>query len=953
MNRSYRIEIKPRKLLVPDAAGQAILSEIKDFGINTVKRVDVLKVYRVEEIKKKNDKDRLKKELFLEPFWQKEANNNFYSANNKTILEISLKPGVTNTEIDSIVSAAKDLGYSLTSAQSDRKFILWGKPKKSDLSLIIERILMNKTIERVVTGKEILPHKFSPRPKVTKINISEMADADLIKLSQERLFYLTLLEMKSIRSYFQDLGREPTDCELETVAQTWSEHCFHKTFRSPLKIKGKLRLSFIERIKAATREINHPDCLVTFSDNAGIVSFDKNNAFCVKTETHNSPSALEPYGGAMTGSGGVFRDIAGAGLGAKNIAASDIFCFGLPDMQLSDVPSGCLHPKRIMEKCIDGVRYFGNCMGIPTVNGSLSFDAGFRAKPVVLVGAAGIMPKKYAFKKEIAAGDLIVSVGGKTGRDGIHGATFSSGEMTKDTENEASSAVQIGNPIEEKKMFDALLAARDLGIIKSIADCGGGGYSSSIGEMARDIGVRVDLSKVPLKYKGLDPWEIWLSESQERMVIATSSKNIAKLSSICVRFNTSFTILGKFTGRKNLELFYKKMKVADLSMEFIFKGIPQIILEGEYRSNIKYQKSKIKKEKEINYSSIFKKILGNLNVASKEEIVRRYDHEVQGRLALKPYLGVNLDGPQDGAVVKPFFDSEAGLAFGHGIAISVAKISPYWGAALAVDEAVRNVVALGADPAKIFLLDNFIFPYPDKEVLGDLDQAVDGICTVAKAYKAPFISGKDSLSGTYKSDSGTIQVPPTVIVSSVGIVSDIEKTITSDFKKEGNNIYILGETLIELGGSVYINEMNLNAGEIPKIDFKKAYSLYKKIYRAIAEDLVSACHDISEGGLMVTLAEMCFGGNFGAKIVLDNIPAPQDKTLEALLFGESGGRFVVEVEKSKTKKFEKALDNISFGLLGETVRGNLMRVNYQKKSIVTVDIGELKNIWQKPFRKYF
>ena len=746
------------------------------------------------------------------------------------------------------------------------------------------------------------------------------------------------------------MGRNPTDCELETIAQTWSEHNSHKTFKAKLIIDGKKKKSLFSRLKKATQKIHHPDTLVVFSDNAGIVSFDKDYAICGKTETHNSPSALEPFGGSMTGSGGVFRDIAGTGLGAKNIASTDIFCFADPNLTRDRVPPGCLHPKRILQKCIAGVRVYGNCMGIPTVNGSLHFNNNYRAKPVVLVGAYGIIPKKFIFKKKINPADLVVSIGGKTGRDGIHGATFSSAEMSKDTEDIASSAVQIGNPIEEIRMVEALLEARDAHLIKSITDCGGGGYSSAIGEMAKDMGVKIDLALVPLKYEGLAPWEIWLSEAQERMILAIEPKNLNKLKEICHKYNTGVYPIGEFTDTQKLELVYGDELVADIDMTFLHDGIPKKILIGKDRKKFKVQsasvKTRSKAEKKVNYGLILKKILSNLNVASKEEIVRRYDHEVQGRLVLKPYIGVELDGPSDGAIIKPLFDSDKGLALAHGLNPEISVLDPYWGGIYAVDEAVRNLVALGCNPQKIFLLDNFIFPQPDKYTIGDLDRAVDGICKVALIFKTPFISGKDSLSGTYIQDSLKIEVPPTICISAMGIVDKIQKSISSDFKKPGSVIIHLGQLNGNLGGSIYSLESQFK-DNIPQFNIKKAAQIYFKLYLAIQQGLILSAHDISEGGLAVTLTEMCFGGDCGASVGLNG------DSVTSLLFSESGGRLLIELKKDKLLAFKKIFRGNSYTILGQVKKEKRLEIDNNDKNILNENIDELKKTWQEPFRNYF
>lgn len=943
MDSLTKIELAQKEEFTLNSDGKRVLSEIRDFGIRSVEKVQVTRIYVFAGLTKNEITD-IKQKLLLEPIWIQEPNGENKSASFS--IEVSLKPGVTNTEIDSILKALSDMGIAPEGGKSARKYYFWGHPTKKELETITNKILLNQTIEKVISRNSQLFEKNISSPRTQMVKLSGKNDAELLEISRNRLLFLDAAEMKVIQQYFQRNNRTPTDCELETLAQTWSEHNGHKTFKAKLIINGKKKKPLYARIKATTDAIDHKDALMTFSDNSGIVSFDKDFAVCAKTETHNSPSALEPFGGAMTGSGGVFRDIAGSGLGAKNIASTDIFCFADPRLPLTGVPEGCLHPKRLLTKCVAGVRVYGNCMGIPTVNGSLQFDDAYRAKPVVLVGAVGILPKKYIRKKKISPGDLVISVGGKTGRDGIHGATFSSGEMSEKTHDIASSAVQIGNPIEEIRMFDALLDARDKGLIKNITDCGGGGYSSAIGEIAKETGVKIRLDQVPLKYSGLSPWEIWLSESQERMLVIIDRKNIKKLKTICAKYNTGVYIIGEITGSRKLELWFKKSLVADLGMNFLHDGLPQKVLTGKWK---RYRPNKIslKKLAEIYLPDALRQVIGDLNVASKEEIVRRYDHEIQGKLALKPFVGTNNDGPQDAAVIQPLFSGDRGVGIAHGINIEVSKLDPYWGGIYAVDEAVRNLVSVGIDPRKIFLLDNFIFPKPDDKVIGALDRAVDGICFAAVILGAPFISGKDSLSGTYNNGTEKIDVPPTICVSGIGIAPSVKKTISSDFKKIGNSIMMVGEIQKGLGASILAKKLRLT-DDFPHFDLKKAKKLYKKFYRAIELGFICSAHDISEGGLVTTVLEMCFGGELGADVTIH-----KNAEIITRLFSESGGRFLIEVDPANENTVRKIFKGIRCDTIGHIDEVKELRIRHGKKEILKEEIGKLKNIWQSPFKAFF
>ncbi len=946
MKNLSRVEIGYNTEVFDDIEGKNILGEFAEFGIKNINHISTAKVFTFADLTPAQT-ELIKNKLLLEPLWLRQKESSY--KNGLLTIEIGLKPGVTNTERDSIIKAVQDLGIKELKIQTSKAYTFYGKIEKGKIKKIADKILFNKTVERILADPASIFKSRSPQKlKVESIPIRNLSLKKLLDLSHQRLLFLSKEELIKIKRHFQKLYRDPTDCEIEILAQTWSEHNFHKTFKAKIRIGKKIKNSFIERIKKTTDIINHKDAMVVFSDNAGIVSFDKKYAISAKTETHNSPSAIEPYGGSATGVGGVFRDIAGSGLGAKNIAALDIFCFGYPNMPYKQVLPGCLHPKRIMQKCIQGVKDYGNRMGIPTVNGSLSFASKYRAKPVVLVGAVGVLPKKYVLKKNLHKGDLIVTVGGKTGRDGIHGATFSSGEMTKKTEMDAQSAVQIGNPIEEKRMFDALLVARDKNLLKFITDCGGGGYSSAIGELAKDVGLKIDLSQIPLKYEGLMPWEIWLSESQERMVIVIDRKNWPKFKNICQMFNTKSSIIGSITGDKKLKLFYHDEIVADLSMSFLHGGVPQKILKAKFPK----KSGKKQKKHKTNFvlKSVVAKILSHPNVASKEEIVRRYDHEVQGRLILKPFIGKNLDAPSDSSIIKPVFDSYKGVAIAHGLNTRVSQIDPFWGGIYAVDECLRNLVVSGVDPSKIFLLDNFIFPKPDNPyVLGDLDYAVDGICLAAKLFKAPFISGKDSLSGTYVNGKQRIDVPPTICISGVGIVPDIRKSISSDFKKDGNLIVLFGEVNEKLSGSIFDEIYKFKGDKIPKFNLKKALRLYNFFYNLLKKDLIFSAHDVSEGGLFVSLVEMCFGNNFGAKL---NIPAGL-KDASSFLFSESGGRIVAEIEEKNLTKIKKLARGINIKVLGTISLDGRITINSGEKTWYKENITTLKNIWKSTFQKYF
>lgn len=947
----YRIEVATKTPIYPDIEGAGVLAEIHDLGIKTVFKVRLVKVYKLEGTLSHKQLDIIINELLVEKLWQNHAVNKSVITSKKShTVEIARKLGVMDTEVESIIKAVNDLGiFGLKAVGTGKKYIFSGNVSKKDLEYITEKILMNAIVDRVVNRTEKTLIIKNKRTKTQIIPLRQMSDEDLIYLSKDKL-WLNLEEMQTIQHYFQKEKRDPTDVEIETLAQTWSEHCSHKTFNASLIIDGKKKPSLMSRLKKATKDINKPWCLSVFTDNAGVIEFDENYGICGKVETHNSPSAIEPYGGAMTGSGGVFRDIMGCGLGAKVLVSTDIFCFAPPNIAEKEIPEGCIHPGRMLKEVVRGVRDYGNRMGIPTNNGSVHFHPDYRAKPSIIVGAYGIFPKKFVHKKKLRSGDCIITVGGKTGRDGIHGVTFASGSMTQDTEKTSSSAVQIGNAVEQKRTFDAILACRDKGLLRFVQDCGGGGYSSAIGEVAEKTGADIYLDKIPLKYPGLASWEIWISESQERMILIVDPKHVAQVQVICKNYNVGANILGKITNTKHLRLYYNDKIECDISNTFLHNGCPTTTKEGIYIPT-KLNEPNLKEP--TNYNQVLKKLLATWDICSKESIVRQYDHEVQGTSVVKPFAGQGNDAPNDAAVVAPILGSNKGMVVGHGLIPSYGKIDPYWGAAAAIDEAVRNLVCVGADPERIALIDNFIWPTPEEKELGDLDRAVDACYDTATKMSMPFVSGKDSLSSTYRGAYGEIiKIPPTLCVSAFAAMDDIYKSITAPFKQVGSNIYIIGTTSQELGGSAYYGLYNKLGSSVPKHDPKAALKLYKKIYKAIRKRFVISAHDASEGGIAVGIAEMCFGG-LGARIDLAGVPISGSKSMrpDHILFSESNSRIIVEVPTNKKALFKKLFGALPYGLIGEVTENSHLSISHKKNIIIDESILSLKKAWKKPIQR--
>lgn len=779
---------------------------------------------------------------------------------------------------------------------------------------------------------------------VEEIKILNANHEQLIEISERYMLSLSLEEMKTIQKYFKRKGRNPTDVEINTIAQTWSEHCFHKTFKGVIKFNGETIDGLLKSyIMKATKQLNKPWCVSVFSDNAGIIKFDERYSIAFKVETHNHPTALDPYGGAGTGTGGVFRDI--MGVGARPILSTNVLFFGPVDYPYEKLPKGVMHPKRIMRGAVAGIRDYGNKMGIPTANGAIGFDEGYICNPLVYAGSVGIMPtNKYV--KNPKPRDAILLVGGRTGRDGIHGVTFASSELTPESEKVAAVAVQIGNPIMEKKVLEALIKARDKRdkpLYSAVTDCGGGGLSSAVGEMGKNLGALVDLDKVPLKYAGLAPWEIWISESQERMVLAVPKENLKEVIDIFQGEDCEATVIGEFTNTRRLTLRFNGIVVGDLDMDFLHEGMPKVVRKAVWKREV-HPEPRIEEKKDL--TEELKKILKDPNVASKEWVIRQYDHEVQAHTIIKPLCGIG-DGPSDACVLKPLEDSWRGIVVSNGVNPKY-SMDPYNMALSAIDEAIRNNVCCGG--RRIALLDNFSWGNPEKEDgLGQLVLAVKGCYDGALGFETPFISGKDSLYNEY-SLNGTSSIPPTLLISAIGIIPDVRTAVSMDLKELGNQIYIIGATRNELGGSRYYELYGSKGGTVPTVDVKEAKEAYDRLVRAIDQGLVRACHDCSEGGLGVAAAEMAFAGDLGMEIYLKNVPTLNLDRNDKILFSESNSRILVEVPGSKEEEFKKVMAGATFAKIGRIIKEkNFVVYGLSEEVIVEEKIAELRNVWKSVF----
>jgi len=939
-------------------------------GFLRILKVHIVQVYNIEGNFNKKQIQTICQDLLIDPIIHQyqcfSHDSSLQSPQSKNIntIEIAYNTGVMDPVEASTIKGIKDLGFDqILSVRTAKKYFLYGALSTREINIIIDKILSNKLIQHVVEKgagfhSQENAYRVFTAPKITHIDLLYVNDRKLKQLSKQGQLFLNLNEMKAIQRCFKKAKRNPTDCEVETIAQTWSEHCYHKTFRGNIRYQyqenGKqktkvIRNLFKSTIAKATQEINKSWCVSVFHDNAGVIKFDKDSHICFKAETHNHPSALEPFGGANTGIGGVIRDILGTGLGAKPICNTDVFCFAPPDLSFKRLPRGTLHPKRIMKGVVSGVRDYGNKMGIPTVNGAILFDEKYVGNPLVYCGCVGIMPKDKVRKRALK-GDYIIVVGGKTGRDGIHGATFSSGELTHESEVVSSGAVQIGDPIQEKKVLDALIHARDQNLYTAITDCGAGGLSSAVGEMGSVLGVRVDLEKVPLKYQGLNYTEIWISESQERMVMSVSPKHLKKFLSVFLAENVEATVIGQFTGSERLRLYYHNQCVCDLEMKFLYHGIPNITKEAQWYET-RLANPNIPRAKDL--SKKLQEMLAHYNVCSKEWVIRQYDHEVQGSSVIKPLTGVDCDGPSDAAVIAPKLGSKKGIAVSNGINIRYGMIDPFWMAASCIDEAIRQIISVGGNLEKIAILDNFCWGNPDKpDRLGSLVRAALGCYKTSVGYQVPFISGKDSLYNEFTQNNKSIAIPGTLLISAIGIIEDINKTVTMDFKESGNLIYCIGQTYEEMGGSIYYDTFKALGNTVPKVNIKRGIKIFSALSKAVKSGFIRSMHDCSEGGIGVAIAEMAFSGGYGVTVRLDKVPY-KIKTQEndIVLFSESNSRFIVEVNPKNQHTFEQIMKGNDFNIIGRVeTTPEFIIYGLNRQVCINTSIQELKESWQKTLR---
>jgi phosphoribosylformylglycinamidine synthase len=819
------------------------------------------------------------------------------------------------------------------------------------------------------------PHEVAASPmSLELIDLSPLSDHELMALSRRRLLALSLEEMRAVRGYLaredvqrarraRGLGITATDVELEMIAQTWSEHCKHKIFNAVITYRENGREEVIDSlfhscIRATTEAVAGRRRFLrsVFHDNSGVIAFDRATLLCFKVETHNSPSALDPYGGAITGIVGVNRDIMGTGMGARPIFNTDVLCFGFPDTPASEVPAGLLHPLRVLEGVHRGIVDGGNQSGIPVAAGALVFDESYLGKPLVFCGTGGILPARVrgadACAKNVRPGDLAVMTGGRIGKDGIHGATFSSEALS---ESSPTSAVQIGDPITQKKMLDMLLEARDQGLYRGLTDNGAGGLSSSLGEMAAlSGGVRIDLDKCPLKYQGLAAWEILVSESQERMSLAVPPDRLEALLDLARRRDVEATVVGEFTDSGQVEVYAHGGIVGLLDLEFLHHGLPAMTLRAEWVAPRSAQPAAIPA---VDLPRVMRDILSDVNVSSREEWVRQYDHEVQARSVVKPFVGPGRDGPSDGAVLRIRPDSLRGVTVTHGICPRYGDHDTWDMAQCAVDEAVRAHVALGGDPKQMAALDNFCWPDPVQSPdtpdgafkLAQLVRACRGLAEACRAYVLPLISGKDSMKNDARVGGRKVSIRPTLLVSLVGIIENVHHAQTTDLKAAGDLLFVVGETRGELGGTCFERLVGGGLGPCPSVRLGPAFASYRALHRAMRKGLVKSCHDLSDGGLWVALAESCLAGRLGAEVTLDDLQVSGDCGREAarLLFCETPSRFLVSVAPRYLSRWKRAMSGIPLGLLGAVSADSRVRVRAAGRDLATISLDEITGFWRR------
>ncbi len=913
-------------------------------------------------------------------------------------VEIGFLPGVTDNVAHTTRESIEDLLKTQLNAEksvfSTVTYFLGGDIRHDD-AVRIGQELYNPLIQRMKVlsrreyednggmGMQLPLVRIAERPEADEVRL-DVPPEELARLGKEGIpakdgsrrgpLALDMLSMNVIKNYFLDIEkRNPTDIELESIAQTWSEHCKHTIFAAKIdEIDEGIFKRFIrEATVRIRREKGDRDfCISVFEDNSGGIEFDEHYIISDKVETHNSPSALDPFGGAITGVVGVNRDAIGFGMAAKPVANRYGYCFAdpfdeTPLYRSKDESSRLLSPRRIMEGVIHGVNMGGNCSGIPTPQGFVYFDQRYKGKPLVFVGTIGLMPRvingKSSVTKKAMPGDCIVMVGGRVGRDGIHGATFSSEALSSGS---PATAVQIGDPITQKKFSDAIVKeARDMGLYSSITDNGAGGLSCSVAEMAKEAGgFEVNLDAVPLKYPGLAPWQIWISESQERMTLAVPPEKCDAFIALMNKRGVEATVIGRFTATPRGRVYFRGAKVFDLDMDFLHNGLPRKELKTRlFEKTIEQPEFAAPDD----MKEVFHDMLSRLNTASVEFISSQYDYEVQGGSVIKPLQGRGrVNG--NASVIRPVPDSRRGVVLSQGLYPSYGDIDTYWMAACAIDTAIRNAVSCGGSLERLALLDNFCWCDSDNpERLGQLRRAAEACYEFAVAYGTPYISGKDSMYNDFRGydadfNEVTISVPPTLLISSIGVVEDVMVCQTIDFKFPGDAVYVIGLTRDETGGSeyfAYMGEKTSGRGyigvNVPMVDsaaFKKTYAAYEA---AMKKGIIVSGISIERGGLGLAVAKSAMAGMLGVAIDLTAVPADGTLRDDVVLYSESQGRLLVSVDSARTAEFEAMFNGVPFARIGEVLQLSRIEIRGASgKPIVTTSVQECLDAYRAVFKNF-
>ncbi len=976
-----RIEIISR---IPDTRAKLKKNQLHNTNKN-IEEVFLIDVYTIKKDLNQNQLEQIASSL-TNPVYQDFKINRPTLINKFSLgVETGFLPGVTDNVANTVKEIIKDqLKIKFNGDEgvfTSQLLLIDGKLDEKQIKEI-SLGLINPLINRVhfKSQKDYLKDKGMDKI-VPQVNLSSedqvdvvdlnVSDEELVKIGKSGIknkdgstrgpLALDLAYMKEIKKYFKKLGRNPTDIELESIAQTWSEHCHHTIFADPIdEIKDGLFDHFIKRatVEIRAKKGKKDLCTSVFTDNSGAFKFDKDYIVSHKVETHNSPSALDPFGGAITGIVGVNRDAIGFDMGAKPIVNYYGFCFADPNLKSSifrdqEKKQPLLSPRRILDGVVAGVNSGGNCSGIPTPQGFLYFNNNYQGKPLVFVGTMGLLPIKSSAVKKARPGDYIVVIGGRVGQDGIHGATFSSEALSSGS---PAGAVQIGDPITQKKLSDAVVKeARDLHLYNSITDNGAGGISCSVAEMAKESnGCIVNLENVPLKYPGLEPWKIWVSESQERMTLAVPKNKWKKFSELMISRDVEAKIIGEFNNSNRCIVKYHKKTIMDIDMKFLHDGLPVRPMKTKLIKTT-FKEPSIPEMKNLN--EVLLTMIRRSNITGFEFISKQYDHEVQANSVIKPLQGKGkING--ETSVVKPIFNSNHAVAISQGLYPSYSEIDCYQMASSSIDTAVRNLVAAGVDIDKIHLLDNFCWcSSNDPQRLYQLKEAAKACYDFAKIYETPYISGKDSMFNDFKGydekgDPIKISVPPTLLISSIGLIEDVLKTISIDVKFPGDLVYILGETKEELGGSEYFAMNNSVGNNAPKVDGQKNKKMYLNFFKASQKQLISSAISITRGGLGVALAKTSLAGKLGIEISLINLPGKVSRN-DFALFSESQGRILITVNPKNKTSFEKIMKGNQLILIGQVTNNQKLVIKgLDNKTIVNLDLEKIENNYKSTFKDY-